>query len=29
MTDNVLTKIIADKKKHVAACKAKKSLSAV
>lgn len=29
MTDNVLTKIIADKKKHIAACKAKRSLSTI
>ena len=29
MTDNVLTKIIADKKKHVSACKTKKSLSTI
>ncbi len=29
MTENVLTKIIADKKKHVSACKSKKSLSTI
>ncbi len=29
MTDNVLSKIIADKKKHISACKTKKSLSSV